>query len=548
MIGALLAALLYVVAFPPLDLGIVGFVALAPWIVVARRWSGWRLFLAGSLVGALLLTMGCWWIHCTAPVNLAFMVVPESLFFGAFACLLRRLAVVQAWPTAIALPLAFTSIELARGRVPLDGFPWLTLGYTQHAHLGVVQLATVTGVHGVSFLLALCSGLIADAAAQQGARRHVRWLAAVALASAAELGGRLALGDADALPAGPRCLVVQPNLPQRLKMDSESDDEILRRNLELGEALLERQAVDLVIWSETMLPGRWRGTGVADSVPQPDMQGWRRELHTVLDGSLFQRRRVPLLVGAVTYEAPIWKEGSTPPFNSALLFDRSGNLRASYDKRVCVPGGEYLPWIDHFPTAAADSIRSCVRAMAGFLPNLVPGRRSGVFDLASCGVSEKLGVSICFEIAYPDVGRVLVAEGADFLVNLSNEAWFPDSAEFDQYTAMAVFRAAEVRRSLVRCANSGTSGSIDPWGRPALLERGGRRDGFAAATVVVPRISHVVTLYARFGEWLGWCVVAATATLLLIRWRRTALPVALRLPPARSGLQPATPGAVKRKP
>src|SRR5262249_50228256 len=136
------------------------------------------------------------------------------------------------------------------------------------------------------------------------------------------------------------------------------------------------------------------------------------------------------------------------------------------------------------------------------------------------GGAARAGITICYEIAYPHLGRSLAQRGADLLVNLSNEAWFPDTAEFEQYTAIGAFRAAEVKRALVRCANSGTSGWIDPWGRPHPLVRDGATNGFAAPVVVEPPISRELTLYARLGEWLGWvCAVAAALGVSRVRRR-----------------------------
>jgi apolipoprotein N-acyltransferase len=240
----------------------------------------------------------------------------------------------------------------------------------------------------------------------------------------------------------------------------------------------------------------------------------------VLGARVFGRHRLPLIAGVVTYDGP-FEDPLTPLRNSVLLLDQTGKRVAAYDKKVPVPGGEYLPWIDWFPKSVADDIRRRVYELAGFLPNLAPGQRSGIFDLATVGRTGKAGLSICFEFAYPHVGRELVKEGCDFLLNLSNEAWFPDSAEFAQSTAMSVFRSVETRRTLVRCANSGTSGWIDPWGRTNFLEQDGRRDGFAGTLLVAPPLSTTVTPYVRFGEWLGIvCWAIAVAGLLASRLRR----------------------------
>jgi apolipoprotein N-acyltransferase len=141
LLPALVAAALYVLAFPPVDVGPLAFLALAPWCLVVRRWRGARLFGAGALIGAAILAFGCGWIRATAWINLLLMIVPESLFFGLFALLLRALHVTRRWPAIVALPVAFTSVEFLRGHFPLDGFPWLTLGYSQHAALAIVQLS-----------------------------------------------------------------------------------------------------------------------------------------------------------------------------------------------------------------------------------------------------------------------------------------------------------------------------------------------------------------------------------------------------------------------
>jgi len=514
--AAALAAALYVLAFPPADAGILAFVALAPWCWIARRFGGGRLLALSALAGAAILAIGCSWIGRTAAVNLILMVVPESAAFALFAWLLRRLLVVREWRAIAALPVAFTAIEVARGRWPLDGFPWLTLGYTQHGWLDLVQMSAVTGVHGVTFLLATTAGAVADVVHAPGRRGGWAALAASAgLVAALAAGGRLAAGDPGSLPAGPRLLLVQPAIPQSLKDSSArtSSEQLLRRHFELTESALagEARPVDLAVWSETMLPAPWPAEG--DAAPDDpeailDLRRWTRE---TLVARWFAPRRRPLLVGVLTYRGSL-RDPFVATLNSAILFDAKGERVATYDKTVLVPGGEYLPWIDWFPDTIADAIRRRVLDLAGFLPNLAAGTRSGVVDLESVGVRGRAGLTICFEIAYPHLGRRLVKDGADLLVNLSNEAWFPDSAEFDQYTAMAVFRAAETRRSLVRCANSGTSGWIDPWGRRHLLTDGGRRHGFAGTALVEPPRCSATTLYARFGEWVGaaaWIVLLA---------------------------------------
>jgi apolipoprotein N-acyltransferase len=522
VIAALLAIAAYVLAFPPADLGPLAFVALAPWCLVARRLRGWRLFLAGSAIGLAIMTLGCWWLRKSHPLNLVLMVVPESLFFGGFALLLRAATVARGWPAIVALPVTFTTVEVVRGRWPLDGFPWLTLGYTQHGWLDLVQLSAVAGVHGVTFLLALVAGACFDALSNGDASGWKRWrgvAVAAALVAVVAIAGHASLGDPESLPKGPKLLLVQPNVPQKLKDSRTSGDELLRLHFELVDAALSAGKSDLVVWSETMLPEYLPAEGEVDRDVSPQGQRAQAQLQATLAAQYFRRHSLPLLAGAVTYVR--LRAGEPRPRNSALLFDKSGRRVATYDKKVLVPGGEYIPWIDSFPDGVADSLRRLVRDMAGFPPNLESGVRPGVIDLSRVDVPGRAGLTICFEFAYPHVSRALVEEGADFLLNLSNEAWFPDSAEFEQASAMATFRAAEARRSLVRCANSGTSGWFDPWGRRHLLERDGRRDGIAGTLVVEPRIAEGRTLYVRFGEWLGIACGMATAALVTLRFPRS---------------------------
>ncbi|HET6164637.1 MAG TPA: apolipoprotein N-acyltransferase [Planctomycetota bacterium] len=530
-LAALAAAALYVLACPPVDCGPLAFVALAPWCVLARRLRGVRLFLAGTLTGAVLLTFGCMWIARTDPANLVLMVVPESLFFGGFALLLRARLVARGLRAVAALPIAFTAMEFVRGRWPLDGFPWLSFGYTQHRFPWFAQVADLGGVHLVTLLLGVTAGAAADAflpclqeARPRGRLRAVLpGVATLLLACGYGIVRRATAADGE---PGPSLLLVQPNLPQKLKDAGGNSDEIRQLHLDLVASARRStsERVDAVVWSETMLTD--------PLLPEtPDARLADRELHLVAK-PLVEAVGAPLLVGCVTVEEkpptewapedPIRKRYRQ--FNSAVLFDRSGRRAAQYAKRVLVPGGEYLPWIGSMPDALQRRIRRAVQEEAGFVNELTPGRHDGLVELPKGDHAVRVGLTICFEIAYPHLSRAQVLGGATALVNLSNEAWFRDSAEFEQYAAMAWFRAVETRRSVVKVANSGQSGWIGPDGERHLFtdEKDGRRDGFPASAIVRPTCSDETTLYVRTGEWAGsGCSLAALA-LLLVRRRKPA--------------------------
>lgn len=513
---SLAAVLGYALAFPPLDWGFLGWVALWPWCGLARRLRGARLFFLGWLLGAALLTAGCFWLRRTSPLLLLPVVIPEGLAFGGFAWLLRWLLVELRKPAALCLPLAFVGMEFVRGRFPLDGFPWLLLGYTQHRCSMLLQLADLTGVLGLSALLALAAGALDDwTDGRRGVSRKARvagaWSAALALVGSLVY-GQVRLHADLPLSRGPRMLLVQPNISQQLKAPANADS-MLAWQIRMAREGLEQseEPIDLVVFAET---ATW---GLEHDRPDPGEADWVRRVLREFDS----RSQTWWLTGVGTRAQPEAHADASARrgiYNSALLFDPQGARRGGYDKYVLVPGGEYLPWIEHFPDALARWTRSWVEGFAGFLPDVRAGSGPILMELTEGnGRTCRLGPSICFEIAYPEVGRRLSRLGAHCLINLSNEAWFPRSAEYEQYAAMAAFRAVEVRRSLVRCGNSGISGWIDPWGRRNDLVVAGARFDVSGTMVVTPDLTEVSTFYARAGDWPGLLALGGLLLLGAVR-------------------------------
>jgi apolipoprotein N-acyltransferase len=532
LLAAALAVALYVLAFPPADLWPLAFLALAPWCALARRLRGARLFWMATLSGAALLTFGCFWIRRSDPSNLVLMVVPVSLWFGGFALLLRALLVTRELPAALALPISFTAIEFLRGRWPLDGFPWLSLGYTQHRFRLFAQVADLGGVHLLTLLLGATAGSLVDfiLATRRGREAgRAAWRALLPGFGVLLLGcayGAIRLERGIATTPGPALLIVQPNLTQKLKDYGPGWPEQRALHLDLGAKARRAPAipVDVVVWSETMIYGVLAEAPDA-AAAESERRSFSRELVAAAGG--------PLLAGCLTADGDP-ELPSTHRYNSAILFDRDGRRAGQYAKIVLVPGGEYLPWIDLFPDSFRRWLERTVSEEAGFLPDLSPGRHSGIVALASGDHVVPAGLTICFEIAYPHLTRDRVRGGAQLLINLSNEAWFPDSAEFEQCSAMAAVRAIECRRSVVKVANSGQSGWISADGERHLLEQDGRRDGFPAAAVIRPDVASEETLYVRTGEWAGAGSCFAALALLLLRRRRVAPAAAPTTAPAAS--------------
>ncbi len=496
--GLVAAIALGVAAFPPLDWGPLGFLALWPWCWLVRRYRGGRLFGMGYLGGWGILGLGCAWLGKSSLTNLLAACAIESLYFGLFALALRFLHVQRGISCAWALPVTWVSMEFARSHIPLDGYPWLLLGYTQYRWLELLQISDLVGVFGMSWLLAWSAGTLDHVVVSRGRAPRARWLplAAFGTALACAWGyGSWRLSASLPLTPGPEMLLVQASIPQQLKSQNSSMEAILDDHLRLTREGLEESKARIVVWPETMFP----------PLPREYQTTRGTRIGTLLEDSVFRNPNTRLLAGVLTMQLDPERPGGRQRWNSALWFDAAGDVLAVYDKCVLVPGGEYIPLIQWLPAGMRRWIQEWVVDMAGFLPDLEQGEGPVLFHHEDESGRTALGVTICYEIAYPHFGRQVVKAGAEVLVNLSNEAWFPDSAEFAQYTAMAAFRAAEVKRSVVRSANSGTSAFIDPWGRVSPL-RGtdGALHGFPGTLAGIPAKSEEQTLYLRFGDWVAW--------------------------------------------
>jgi apolipoprotein N-acyltransferase len=518
-LGALGVAL-HVAAFPPFSLWPLAL--LAPWplaLLALHARSAGRAFLRLYLAGVAIFVLGSWWLAATSPVNLAIVALVDAGWFGAFGWAAHRaLSRRAAWP---ALPVLWTAHELLRIHAPLSGYPWQLLGQALAANRVAVQAADIGGVLLVTFLAACVS------AAGLGWQRHERrWAWALLLPALGVVYG-LVRPDTLAEPRpGPVLAAIQPAFPQHLKEDVEAADVRYERCLDLSDqALLGGEKVDLLVWPETMWPFAMgegepgqeftRGFGV-DYVKQAES----RFLAPLLAGGPLGDRAARLLIGTPYFR--IGPDGRVLTSNSAVYFDRDGRRLGRYDKVILVPGGEAIPYARWLPAGLRRWAEGLIRSIAGFVVDLEPG--PGVQLVELDGV--RLGVTICFENAYGDFNRECVRQGADVLVNLSNEAWFGET-ELDDMELHSVLRAVETRRAVFRSTNSGISCLVRPDGRAPqgadrLVVDGRDRTVAGAFRARVP-IHTDRTLYLWWGDRWAWaCVIWA----LVLAWRpaRTALP------------------------
>jgi apolipoprotein N-acyltransferase len=403
---------------------------------------------------------------------------------------LRRLA----W--ALATGAFWTALEYARGAL-LTGFPWNFVGASQYKLLPLIQLAAITGIHGVSFLVVWTSVSLGGAALVLARRPGAQsvWAGAglplLAVAGVASFGaGKLA-----SIPAPARELTValiQPDIPQTLIWDPAGDKVRFQTVLDLSEKALASNP-RLLLWPESAVPD------LTDETQQAIVR-------------LVRRHDTWLVFCAGTSEpAP---RGAPHYFNSALLCNPDGVLEAIYHKRRRVIFGEYIPLVHWLPF---------LKWLTPIGGEITAGDRPVEFEIQNPSV--RISVLICFEDMFPQEGREHVGPETDFLVNLTDDGWFGHGAEQWQQAASGIFRAVENGVPLLRCTNDGLTCWADAQGRIRQIHNVGGDvygPGFILARIPLraPGDRHR-TFYNRHGDWfplscsgfgIGW--LAATM------WRR----------------------------
>ncbi|HUG35576.1 MAG TPA: apolipoprotein N-acyltransferase [Candidatus Limnocylindrales bacterium] len=378
------------------------------------------------------------------------------------------------WAMA-AVPPLWVAGEWVRGWL-MQGFPWGLIGYSQHSVLPVIQIAELTGVYGVSFLVIAGNAALAGGMAF-GWRRAWPGAATAAVLVLASLGFGLAVLGQERGPAPPgaRIAVIQPVVAQSLKWDPAYHAEILALYERLTrEAARSRPAA--IIWPETAAAIFLRG----DPALLERLTRLAQELGT------------PLVLGSVDRQP-----GPRGAFLNSAFYLTGQGISDKYDKIHLVPFGEYVPLA---------GLIGFVRSWAEFISDFAPGERRTIFPLPGA----PFGVVICYEVVFPELFRQFVAGGAAFMANITNDAWFGETSGPWQHLAMVPFRAVENRVAIARAANTGVSAFVAPSGAISAWRPLGDR-GTLEATVPLRRRT---TVYTRFGDWFAWTCVGGAAVIV----------------------------------
>ena len=478
--GALLTAVLLVLAFPHFNIVWLAPVALTPLLLaVTAEPRPWRRFLLGWLAGIVYWFGVCYWIESVlafygglgtflAWLSFLLFCLIKALHMGVFACLAGIL--MRRWWAAPAVAALWVAVEATHGFL---GFAWLALG-NAGINLGLpMRLAPYTGVYGLSFVFMVMATSMALALLKRP-RLQLMWLVVPPFLIFLPL-------LPDAQRGRESAVLVQPNISEDEQWTTESVDRMQRSlaALSLRAAMTGgTEHPSLIVWPE---------------VPAPLYYDQDARLRGYLD-DLAHAANAHLLLGVVAHTP----QGA--PLNSAILLSPEGKLISRYDKVNLVPFGEYVPWPFDF-----------VKRITTEAGDFTPGTRVVVSPVDG----HKIGAFICYESVFPNFVRRFVADGAEVLFNISNDGYFGRSGARQQHLEIVRMRAAENRRWILRSTNDGITATIDPAGRL----RGSLPLYVQAASLTGFTYIRERTFYTRFGDWFPILCAVAALGLLIVEWK-----------------------------
>ena len=510
-------------SFPKSDLELLAWIALVPlhWALDGKTkaqafWIGW---LSGTIAftGMMAWVVTAMTTYGKVPLPVSYgILLLLTAYLGLYVGLYSAGAV---WFRSLiprygffVFPCLWVTLELIR-TYALSGMPWGLLGYSQYRQIEIIQIADHMGVYGVSFLIVLVNVALAEFLSwlmpyfRNFRPARLPWELAAMAALLVTLSWQYGLVTLSETPFSdvPRSSitigVVQPNVDQAVKWDTAYREETLARFDRLTEKL--GRATDLVVWPEAATPFVFE----------------REPVYQLQLMALANRAQAPILFGSPAVR--FYPDRRPYLMNSAYLLAPDGQLLGRYDKHHLVPFGEYIP----FKSSLLFFLDKLVEGIGDFEPGtgptvltLPPKPKSATAGTAGTTLRPiNFGVAICYEVIFPNLVRQFAANGAEFLVTVTNDAWFGPSAAASQHFSMVVFRSVENHLAFARSANTGISGFIDPFGRiveatPIFTEQ---------AVKATMHVWRPYTFYSRHGDVFAYGCAIICALLFLFGIFRT---------------------------
>ena len=491
--------------FPRYDLGLLAWGALIPLHIALdglsrRRQAFWLGWLAGIICSTGIMSWVVTAMNTYGKVPLVFsygimllLTAYLGLYVGIYSAGVVWFRMLMPRYGLFAAPCLWVTLELLRTYV-LSGLPWSLLGYSQYRQLDMIQIADHLGVYGVSFLIVLTNVALAELylwlmplfRGFRPARLPWELVTTAAMLVGLSWAYSTSLITSEAMEGSKAALqvgVVQPNIDQAVKWDQAFREETLQRYDRLTESF--GYGVDLVVWPEAATPFIYE----------------REPVYQLQLVAMANRASAPLLFGspAVRFDP------ERKPFllNSAYLLSPDGELLGRYDKQHLVPFGEYIP----LKSSLLFFLEKMVEGIGDFQAGPGPTILSFQLKESQGGTPArrvKFGVVICYEVIFPDLVRRIASSGAEFLVTITNDAWFGDSSAPAQHFSMVVFRSVENHLAFARAANTGISGFIDPFGRIIVASPTFTQTALQAE---IP-VRQTKTFYSRHGDVFAYgCVL-----------------------------------------
>ncbi|MBU4010487.1 MAG: apolipoprotein N-acyltransferase [Proteobacteria bacterium] len=504
IISAVISGVLLTASFPKTGLSWIAWLALVPLLSAINNLKFKQSFKLGLLTGLVHYLTLLYWLSYTMgtyghlPVYLSIPILflfslYLSLYIAIFSGLISKLC-FKPLHLFFLFPVLWVCIEYIRSNL-FTGFPWELIAYSQYKSLHIIQVSDILGPYGVSFLLALsnaaffASFLFLTKIAWQEKRVSfkdavISMLVFIFIFTGCWYYGKYRINKIDETASGSeniRISVIQGNIEQSEKWDPAFQLSTINKYINLSRSV-KADKPDLVVWPETAAPFYFLyDTGLSRLV---------QDLVSEVNSSF--------LIGSPSF---ITNDDKIEYYNSAYMLGPDEKVTGKYDKSHLVPFGEYVPLKKWLPF-----IGKIVENVGDFNS----GKKGSTISLNG----NSIGVLICYELIFPYLARAQVKNGADLLVNMTNDAWYGTTSAPYQHFSMAVFRAVENRRTLVRAANTGISGFIDPAGR--IIESTNLFED-VAITRKVPILTGI-TFYTRFGDLFAFACLAIATIIGLVKF------------------------------
>ncbi len=488
-------AFVLALAYLPLPLGFLGWISLARPIAIISKLKGKDAFRAAYFYSFMSNLFQLYWVAIVTPPGMVAAIFILSLYPAIVLLAYNKIYHFRRNFGLVVLPFLWVGMEYFRSLTQC-AFPWTDLGYSQGYYLTMIQIVSVIGVYGLSFVLVMMNIFFWQLFSGKNRleRRVSSAVGFLALLLVVYVFGWAELPPLEVPPKYPIALL-QGNVPLNEKWGEDTRD----LNFILYDSMAQvagRDSVNLIVWPETAAPAYPR---------------WDSHYRQIL-AETARKSGVPNLLGA---EDATMADGKQRSFNSAFQFDTLGRMEYIYHKNKLVPFSEQAPYQNYLPFLSRDFLGKYLDAIktnkVQWWSDFYPGDSIVMFSSHDVEYS----VLICFESAFPDFVRKGVLKGAQFIVNITNDTWFGKSPGPFQHLRLVVFRAVENRTWIARCANSGISGFVDPYGRVR------EETGLFRKEVVIGGVNPAIgfSIFTKTGPIVGqisWLLTVSILSILLV--------------------------------